>query len=71
MKLKTLQWNIGGGCICKQGEDATLPKSYSEYGLNSIIDLLKREKTGVVAPQETHTSPDQCQTQIIAGTLGY
>lgn len=71
MKIKTLQWNIGGGRICEEGKDTTSPESYTEYGIDSIIDVLKDEQPNIITLQETHESSGYCQTQIIADALGY
>jgi hypothetical protein len=43
MKICTLQWNIGGGRICKSGANPLDPASYTEDGIGSIVELLKRE----------------------------
>ncbi len=69
MNIKTLQWNIGGGRVCKEGADYTLPPAYTENGLDSIIEFLKREQPDILTLQETHESKGGCQTQIIAEAL--
>ena len=71
MKIKTLQWNIGGGRICKEEGDSALPASYTENGLDSIVEIIKHEQPDVITLQETHESPDYCQTRIIAESIGY
>jgi len=71
MKIKFLQWNIGGGRVCAEGKDPTSPESYTEYGIDSIIDVLKDEQPDIITLQETHESSGYCQTQIIADALGY
>lgn len=71
MNIKTLQWNIGGGRICREGADPTLLSSYTENGLDAIIDLLGREQPDVITLQETHQSEGYCQTEIIADDIGY
>src|SRR5215203_725471 len=74
MEIKTLQWNIGGGRICALGKNPTDPKSYSEDGIDSIIDILKQVQPDVVTFQETHSFPEtseNCQIQRIAEASGY
>jgi endonuclease/exonuclease/phosphatase family metal-dependent hydrolase len=74
MEIKTLQWNIGGGRICAEGEDPTDPKSYSEDGIDLIIEILKREQPDVITFQETHSFPgtsENCQIQRVAEAAGY
>ena len=43
MEIKSLQWNIGSGRVCEEGKDTTFPESYTEYGFDWIIDVLKAE----------------------------
>ena len=69
MNIKTLQWNIGGGRVCKEGADSTVAAAYPENGLDSIVEFLKREQPDVITLQETHESNDCCQTQTIAEAL--
>ena len=71
MRLKTLQWNIGGGRIYKSDADPLDPASYSEDGIDSIIEMIRREDPDVITLQETHEAGSHCQPEIIACTLGY
>ena len=71
MRLKTLQWNIGGGRIYKSGADPLDPASYSEDGIDSIVELIRREDPDVITLQETHEAGDNSQPGIIASALGY
>lgn len=71
MEIKTLQWNIGGGRICRNGADPALADSYTENGLNSIIELIKAHQPDVVTLQETHESAGFSQTQTTAEAIGY
>ena len=70
-RLKTLQWNIGGGRVCKSDADPLDPASYSGDGMDSIIEIIRREDPDVITLQETHEAGDQCQPGIIASSLGY
>ncbi|MBS1797569.1 MAG: endonuclease/exonuclease/phosphatase family protein [Acidobacteria bacterium] len=69
-KIKTLQWNIGGGRTCSELSDPADPDSYIEDGLDSIIAILRRENPDVITLQETHESAGSSQAEIIAGALG-
>lgn len=66
-KIKTIQWNIGGGKILAEGQDPTRLSSYSDDGLQHIIDLIDDEQPDIVTLQETHPHiPHE-----IADALGY
>ena len=71
MRIRTLQWNIGGGRVCKSDADPLVPASYSEDGIDSIIEMIRREDPDVITLQETHEAGSHCQPEIIACTLGY
>lgn len=71
MRLKTLQWNIGGGRICCSGGDPLDSDSYTEDGIDSIKELIEREDPHVITLQETHEAGSYCQPEIIAEKLGY
>jgi endonuclease/exonuclease/phosphatase (EEP) superfamily protein YafD len=66
-ELKTIQWNIGGGRILADGQDPTLMSSYSEDGMQHIIDLIAEHEPDLVTLQETHPS----QPSDIASALDY
>lgn len=71
MMFKTVQWNIGGGKLSREGTDRTLLSSYTVDGLDKIIDFLRQQNPDVITLQETHASKGYCQPQIIAEALGY
>ena len=71
MEIKTVQWNIGGGRVLRESADFALADSYTENGLDSIIELLKNQQSDLITLQETHESAGFCQTQIIAESIGY
>lgn len=66
-ELKTIQWNIGGGKILADGQDPERLSSYSEEGIEHIIDVIGTEEPDIVTLQETHPS----QPAEIASALGY
>lgn len=76
MKIKTLQWNIGGGKIRKINSDpkqdiGSLISSYSEDGLDYIISKIKEWNPDIVTLQETHANKNIVQVKIIAKQLGF
>lgn len=76
MKIKTLQWNIGGAKIRKIDADPTqeigsLVSSYSEDGLCYIIEKLKGYNADILTLQETHADKNDIQSKVIAEQLGY
>ncbi|HET9721931.1 MAG TPA: endonuclease/exonuclease/phosphatase family protein [Candidatus Saccharimonadales bacterium] len=66
-ELKTIQWNIGGGKILADGKDPSILDSYSEDGLDHIIEVIQKEDPDIVTLQEAH----QSQPFLIARALGY
>lgn len=68
MKLKTLQWNIGGGKI-RDINDVDSP--YQLEGVEYIIQELSKHNPDIITLQETHQSIGYDQTKIIAERLGY
>lgn len=71
MKLKTIQWNIGGGKLVVSGADPTLLSSYVIDGLDSIIALLQEHQPDIITLQETHSANGHSQPETIAKALGY
>lgn len=69
MKLKTLQWNIGGGKI-KDINNLELD-SYVNEGLEYIINEISKYSPDIITLQETHQSDNYNQAKIIAEKLGY
>jgi endonuclease/exonuclease/phosphatase (EEP) superfamily protein YafD len=70
-ELKTIQWNIGGGKLLREGANPARLSSYTEDGLKSIIDLIGQEEPDIVTLQETHDCDELCQPEAIADELGY
>lgn len=71
MKIKTIQWNIGGGKIRKAGSDASKDESYSIDGLSYIINILKKNQADIITLQEIHSKRGYNQAKIIAKKLGF
>lgn len=70
MKLKILQWNIGGGKIRKQQTDGRLANSYNVEGLDYIVNIIRRFNPDIVTLQETHANEITTQASILAENLG-
>jgi len=71
MKIKALQWNIGGGYIREPEADPALPSSYTRDGLPSMVALLQEHQPDIITLQETHESSADTQAEVIAKSLGY
>lgn len=71
MHIKTIQWNIGGGKSLHAGDDPTLLASYTDDGLDKIIDFIRVENPDIITLQETHAAAGTSQTETIAKRLGY
>lgn len=69
--LRTVQWNIGGGKIRSPEANPLAQDSYTEEGLEYVIDFLVRHNPDVILLQETHARDGYSQTKIIAEALGY
>lgn len=62
MKLRTLEWNIGGGkSVDDSGKDV----------LDEIIEVFKNEAPDIITLQETHANESLIQAEQIANSLGY
>lgn len=68
MRIKTLQWNIGGGKIRKEEDGIDGP--YANDGLDSIVALLQKIQPDIVTLQETHADDNFVQAQAIADRAG-
>ena len=71
MKIRTLQWNIGGGKIRDINSDPTkeidsVISSYSEEGLDYIITNIKELNVDIITLQETHSDKNTIQAEVIA-----
>jgi endonuclease/exonuclease/phosphatase family metal-dependent hydrolase len=76
MKLKTLQWNIGGAKIRDINSDPTqgpgsLNPSYLNYDLEYIISKIKEFDVDIITLQETHVNQNVIQAKLIAERLGF
>lgn len=71
MKIKTMQWNIGGGWIRNEEDPSDQPSSYSIENLDYIIEKISEFKPDIITLQETHANGSQNQTEDIAKTLDY
>lgn len=71
MKLKTVQWNIGGGKLLQEDVDPTLLSSYQGDGIDKIIAFLREQDADIITLQETHAANGHSQTEVIANALGY
>jgi endonuclease/exonuclease/phosphatase (EEP) superfamily protein YafD len=70
MRIKTVQWNIGGGKTRTPGNNPELAQSYSVEGLDHIISTLERSSPDIITLQETHADRVTVQAEIIANRLG-
>ena len=70
MQITTVQWNIGGGKILNSGSDPTTMSSYSDDGLEYIVDYLKTIQPDIITLQEIHINNELNQAEYIAGQLG-
>jgi endonuclease/exonuclease/phosphatase family metal-dependent hydrolase len=70
MQLTTVQWNIGGGKILAPGADPTKMASYSEDGLDYVVDYLKTVTPDIITLQEIHINDSLNQAEYIAEKLG-
>ncbi|MEO7675059.1 MAG: endonuclease/exonuclease/phosphatase family protein [Pyrinomonadaceae bacterium] len=66
MQIKIAQWNIGGGFVRRDGSDPLSSTSYTEDGLEQIIEILREENPDVVTLQKTQERGDYCQAKMIA-----
>ena len=70
MQITTVQWNIGGGKVLKSDSDPTVMSSYSEDGLDYIVDYLRTIQADIIALQEIHINDTLNQAEYIADRLG-
>lgn len=71
MKIKTLQWNIGGGKIRKEDSISTDPLLYREEGVEYICENIKKHNPDIITLQETHESDFNKQVEFIAKKTWY
>lgn len=70
MKIRTVQWNIGGGKIRNGEADAATPESYAHEGVSYIVDKLKEYAPDIITFQESHADGNEVQAEIISKELG-
>lgn len=70
-KIKTIQWNIGGGKAKATESTTHLISEYNVDYLEQIISFLKRENPDVITLQEVHSNDKSNQVKTIAEALGY
>lgn len=70
MQITTVQWNIGGGKILRSGSDPITMSSYSEDGLDYIVDYLRTIQPDIITLQEIHINDALNQAEYIASKLG-
>ena len=56
MKIKTLQWNIGGAIIRDINSDASLSDSYSIESIDYIINYINDLSPDLITIQESHSN---------------
>ena len=68
-RLKTIQWNIGGGKV-RSVDDLTGAKANFVYdGLDTIIAVLRREQADIITLQEVHVDDTRDQLADISTQL--
>ena len=70
MKIKTIQWNIGGGKLLKEGEDPTLIASYSLPGIDQIAGVIKIYDPDIVTLNEVQCDNNTNQAQTLSQITG-
>jgi endonuclease/exonuclease/phosphatase family metal-dependent hydrolase len=71
MRIKTLQWNIGGAKIREKNLDQLSENSYTKDGFDYVIAAIKELDPDIITLQETHAKGNSIQAAKIAKTLGY
>lgn len=70
MKIKTIQWNIGGGKIRSEKSDADKDESYKFENFDYIKNTLYRYKPDIIFLQEIHgTEIDNNQAKSLSNNL--
>jgi endonuclease/exonuclease/phosphatase family metal-dependent hydrolase len=71
LKLKTLQWNIGGALTRASDADAKSEHSYATPDLQHVITVIKANNPDIITLQEVHKNSASDQGEQIAKTLGW
>lgn len=69
MKIRTVQWNIGGGKIRKPQDNPTDNYNYCNEGIDYVIDKLLSFNPDILTLQETHANNKKNQAELIAKFL--
>ncbi|MDD5750427.1 MAG: endonuclease/exonuclease/phosphatase family protein [Candidatus Pacebacteria bacterium] len=69
MRIKTLQWNIGGGKARKPEDDPADALSYRFDVLDEFAGFIARQRPDIITLQETHSDEESSQAQKIAQTM--
>jgi len=70
MRIKTIQWNIGGGKIRESSSDPLSDDSYNIDGLSYIEQIIKKHNPDIIFLQETHQGEDPNQAKELSVSLG-
>ncbi len=70
MKIKTIQWNIGGGKTRRTENDPLLDESYIDDGILCIIETIKKHSPDIIFLQETHHGRALNQVRAISELTG-
>ena len=68
-KIKIIQWNIGGGKIRKESNDAMGAENYKYEGIDYIVDKLKSYNPDIITLQETHANNKFVQAEFLSKKL--
>ncbi len=71
MRLKTLQWNIGGAQIRRQKADPTDPTSYTHYNIGYFAEIISQFEPDIVSLQETHSNDQIDQVKTLADWIDF
>ncbi|MFA6004939.1 MAG: endonuclease/exonuclease/phosphatase family protein [Patescibacteria group bacterium] len=66
MKIRVLQWNIGGGRIREENADSSVYASYTTVDLSYISSVIKKYNVDIVTFQESHKMGGYDQLQILS-----
>jgi endonuclease/exonuclease/phosphatase (EEP) superfamily protein YafD len=69
MKIRSVQWNIGGGKIRDPEADSTKIENYKLEGLAYIIEKLSLYQPDIITLQESHADEHAIQAQTISEAL--
>lgn len=70
MKIKTVQWNIGGAKLRLPEDDPADESKYVNDNLDEIIRALKDIAPDIITLQESHADNNRVQAELISRALG-